>query len=347
MFEHASAIVEHVRAGRVVALAVVTSTSGSAPRPAGTSMLVTPDGHVFGSVSGGCVESAVLVRAEEVIDGSPPTTEVFGYGDPQGYAAGLACGGAVEVLITRIGPDTDDAVLQMWRAVASGRTPDAGLGVLVRGVGIGRWEVDPDAAPGRGFVETPNGSVFVERPEPPADFVIYGGVDVAAPLARLARDAGYRVTVVDARPAFARPERFPESHEVVRSQPQAHLRRLDPRPSTVVCVLTHEDRFDVPLLVTALSMDLAFVGAMGSRSTTATRERVLRDAGVPAGDLARLHAPIGLDLGASTPFETALAVMAEVVAARHDRPGLPLTRTSGPLHGTVNPSPRPATRDRG
>ncbi len=347
MFEHAALVVSEVMSGRAVALAVVTSVGGSAPRPLGTSMVVTSDGSVLGSVSGGCVESAVLARADEVLAGGAPSTEVFGYGDPEAFAIGLACGGTVEVLVTRVDPGVDTAVLDVWRAAAAGRGADLALAVAIRGACVGRTTTRSGAAEGVARLDAADGSWLVARPAEPADFLVYGGVDVAAPLVTLARMAGYRVTVVDARPAFARIERFPDAHEVVRAQPVSDLAARADRPSTVVCVLTHEDRFDVPVLVEALRRGGAFVGAMGSRSTTAARRRRLQAAGLTPTDLDRLHAPIGLDLGGRSAHETAIAIMAEVIAARHGHDGRPLRESDGPLHAHVTLSARPATPDRG
>lgn len=325
MFEHATVILAERAAGRPVALAVVTSIGGSAPRPVGTSLVVTDDGRVLGSVSGGCVESDVVSRAEQALAGGAPGTEVYGYGDPEGFAVGLACGGTVEVVVTTIDDTTDPAVLS---ALDSG---DRAIAIDLTGSDVGRLRV-VEAAAGVSRVDDEHGSRLVAGPDDEADFLIYGGVDVAAPLATLARLAGYRVTVVDARPAFAHPDRFPDAHAVVRSQPVRHLRAQPDRPTTVVCVLTHEDRFDVPALAEALGRRAAFVGAMGSRATTAARERRLREAGVRDADLARLHAPIGLDLGGRSASETALAIMAEVVADRHGRAGGPLRFGTGALH---------------
>lgn len=341
MFEHAATIAAEIKSARPVAVAVVTSVTGSAPRPVGTTMVLTTDGRVAGSVSGGCVESAVLARAEEVLHGATPTTEVFGFGDAEAFAVGLACGGTVEVLVTRVDRTTDDTVIAVWRAVARGDVPEAGIVVDLDGPSVGQWRLDPEAAPGTTWIASDEAARLVARPPEPADFLIYGGVDVADPLARLARAGGYRVTVVDARPAFAGAARFPAAHAVVRRQPVDDLRERPDRPDTVICVLTHEDRFDLPLLREALTRDAAFVGAIGSRATARGREVTLLEAGLSPAEVSRLHAPLGLDLGGRSAFETALSVMAEVVAAAHGRRGGPLRDGTGPLHEPTVPAPQP------
>lgn len=368
VFEHARLIVDEVASGRPVALAVVVSVSGSAPRPVGTSMVVTQAGRVLGSLSGGCVESAVVQVAIEVVAGAPAATEVFGYSDAEALSVGLMCGGAVEVLVLRVDHNTPGDVLALWRAVAEARgaagaagaeiipaaestesspadptdRPDsatAGLGrgltVRVTGERIGTLSTESHAPVGPARIDDHADSRLICPPPRSAPFLIYGGVDIAGPLATLARMAGYRVTVCDARPVFADPARFPDAHEVVRKHPAAHLREQPDDPTAVICVLTHEDRFDVPLLVEALRRSAAYVGAMGSRSTSARRTQLLAAEGITPAALARLHAPIGLDLGGCDANDTALAILAEVIANRNGRSGGRLRQGSGPLHTAV------------
>lgn len=335
MFEHARLIVDEVDAGRPVALAVVISVSGSAPRPVGTSMVVTAAGRVRGSLSGGCVESAVVQVAIDVVAGASATTEVFGYTDAEAFSVGLMCGGAVEVIVLPIDAATPAEVLDLYRSVAEDHESEAALAVRVAGTGVGTLTRETPAGVGPTRIDEPDRSRLVCPAPRAAPFLIYGGVDIAGPLATLARLAGHRVTVCDARPVFADPARFPDAHEVVRMQPVTHLRAQPDDPAAVICVLTHEDRFDVPLLIEALGRRAAYVGAMGSRSTSERRRQLLVDHGVAASDLERLHAPIGLDLGGSTPYETALAILAEVVAARNGRSGGRLRQGSGPLHAVA------------
>ncbi len=172
--------------------------------------------------------------------------------------------------------------------------------------------------------------------------VIFGAVAFAGALSAAAALLGYRVSVCDPRTPFATPERFPAAHEVVAEWPSDYLARLDVDERTVVCVLSHDARTDVPLLGLALSLPVAYVGALGSRRTHEERTRMLRDAGVGEGELARLHSPIGLDLGAATPEETAVSILAEVIAARSGRDARPLGETSGPIHAGADRGAAPA-----
>lgn len=350
VYEHARVIVEEMSAGRAVALAVVVSISGSAPRPVGTSMVVTRSGQVFGSLSGGCVESAVVQVANEVAAGAPPATEVFGYSDSEALSVGLMCGGAVEVIVLRVDETTPADVLEVWRAAArADRSPDPvptdrALALEVAGDRLGALSSVSAIPTGPIRVDDADGSRLVCPVPRRPPFLIYGGVDIAGPLAEIARLTGYRVTVCDARPVFADPARFPAADEVVRAQPAAHLAGQPDDPAAVICVLTHEDRFDIPLLTEALSRRAAYVGAMGSRATCARREHLLLEGGVTPDALARLHAPIGLDLGGSSPQDTALAIIAEVVAVRHGRSGGRLRVGSGPLHAAAGVSRVPPAR---
>ncbi|MGN6722352.1 MAG: XdhC family protein [Marmoricola sp.] len=346
-----------------VALATVVSTTGSAPRPTGTLMAVAADGSVAGSLSGGCVEGAVHAIALEVIESGVPELHTFGYADADAFATGLTCGGRIEVFIERM-QAADDLVeaIADHRPVASAVVidhPDAAL----RGT---RWTIPGPAATSsleqavradaRALIEAGatseltygvNGErvgddvrVLITTWAAPPRLIVFGAVDFAAALARIAPMMGYRVTVCDARPTFATAERFP-GVEVVVDWPHRYLAReaeaggLDRR--TAVCVLTHDPKFDAPALETALALDLAYVGAMGSRRAHDERIARLEDAGVSAAALARLHSPIGLDLGAATPEETAVAILSEILLTRNHTSGQPLSRTAGHIH----PSPQP------
>lgn len=387
-------------AGTQAALATVIDVEGSAPHPAGTSMLVTAGGAVVGSVSGGCVEGAVLETAAEVVRTGRAARVRYGISDDAAYGLGLTCGGQIEVLLAPVPADpVTRAALEAaagggraGTAVVAGPEPLRGLAVpLADGApwasqgpglgadGLGRARPDPLAraraatavlAPdhpaagilteahlaslggadlgrvaaearaavdaGRtGLVNVECGAetleLFCESVVPPARFVVCGANQYAVALAEAAAWAGYAVTVVDARPAFATPDRFPAA-EVVRAWPHDFLAGADVDERTVLCVLTHDPKFDVPLLRAALTRPLAYVGAMGSRRTHEERVAALRDAGVGPRELDRLHSPIGLDLGASTPQETALAILAEVVAARTGASGAELRHLTGPVH---------------
>lgn len=353
--------------GAPFALATVVATWSSAPRGPGARMLVRTDGTAVGSLTGGCVEADVHARALEVLDGGSAQLVRYGVSDDDAGAVGLTCGGTVDVFVQRV--DDVGALRVFSRSVGDGvpvalatvvahDDGPAGAAVVVGRDGVlagstGSTRLDDalahDAAGLLAVGRTEeltygdDGSrqgvgirVLVEVVAAPPRLIIAGVTDFAAATATLAGFLGYRVTLCDARAAFATHERFPDVHEVVVDRPDHYLTaelaqgRVDAK--TVVLVLTHEPRFDEPLLEVALEADLAFVGAMGSRRTHAHRLRRLRDRGVSAQALARMRSPLGLDLGGRTPRETALSVLAEVVAAREGGSGAPLTSTAGPLH---------------
>lgn len=355
-----------------VAVATVVGTSGSAPRQPGATMVVAADGRIAGSVSGGCVEAAVVDLAETTLASGVPTLRTFGFAADDLFDVGLTCGGRIEVLVQRL-DDVED-VASVHDRVGSGRAvavvtllehpDDARTGERLVVVDDAGEIADPDGTSGasglgRTLVERaramlavgttgevhcgPDGSplsagvrAFVQTWTPPPRMIVLGAVDFARALAGAARFLGYEVTVCDARPAFTTAERFPDAHRVVVDWPHRYLDaevaagRVDAR--TAVCVLTHDARFDVPTLTRALRLPLAYVGAMGSRRTHEERLLQLRDAGTTEAELERLHSPIGLDLGARTPEETAVSILAEVVAVRRGGSGRGLGETDGPIH---------------
>ncbi|MGW5684685.1 XdhC family protein [Nonomuraea sp. NPDC003754] len=348
MFE----LLEQLRAwaatGRPFAVASVVSTTGSAPRPAGAALAVSADGEAVGSVSGGCVEGAVYELCLRVAADGVPVRQTFGYSDDDAFAVGLTCGGIIEVLVWP-SPRLLERVRQGER-VALARTLDGTAGAVVvwpdRHEG-GTGDDERDAvvvaetramldAGLTGVREVGCGErrveVFVESHTPPPRMLIFGAIDFAAALTRAGRLLGYHVTVCDARPVFATRRRFPDAHEVVVDWPHRYLAGTEVDSRTVVAVLTHDAKFDVPLLEVALRTNAAYVGAMGSRRTHADRLRRLREQGLTEQELGRLRSPIGLDLGARTPEETAVSIVAEIVAARRGGSGLPLSRTGGPIH---------------
>ncbi|WP_129843102.1 XdhC/CoxI family protein [Streptomyces sp. RFCAC02] len=355
MLELAGTLRRWTAEGRDWAAATVTAVRGSAPRLPGATLAVAADGAVAGSVSGGCVEAAVHDLCRTALERGRRVARAFGPAGDDPFAPALTCGGGIEVLVTpvRAADPERPVVAAALDAAAAGRPaalvrPVTGTGaggaLLVRPgepvagtLGAGR-AADHVAAreaaallrAGRtGTVRVPHGTLFVEASLPPPRLLVFGAVDFAAALVTAGTFLGHRVTVCDARPVFTTPERFPGAAEVVTEWPHRYLDREAPRldPRTAVCVLTHDARFDVPLLTRALALPLAYVGAMGSRRTHAARVRALRDAGVTEGALARLRSPIGLDLGARTPQETALSIAAEIVALRHGGTGAPLTGT--------------------
>lgn len=327
MFDIAGALLDVVETGRRAAVATVIHVRGSAPRPAGASMAVLDDGSVVGSVSGGCVEGAVYEAALGVLAGGPPVRERFGISDEVALGVGLTCGGEIEVLVALL--PAEGPWLGPLRAAHEGLA--ASLNLVVGGPPalVGTFVTDDVA-------EDTGAEVFRELAQPPARLIVCGANDFGVALTEVAAFVGYSVTVCDARPVFATPERFPRARDVVVSWPHTYLagelarETIDAR--TVVCVLTHDPKFDVPLLAAALRMPVGFVGAMGSRQTHEDRVGALVDVGTTEDELARLHSPIGLDIGGSTPQETAVAILAEILAVRSGSSGLPLRALDGPVH---------------
>jgi xanthine dehydrogenase accessory factor len=368
------------REARPFALATVVQVSGSAPLPPGTSLAVGIDGEVVGSVSGGCVEGAVYDLCHQMLqDGGGPARAQFGYSDDNAFAVGLTCGGEIDVLVQRVEPADlphltaalDEAVRGRPVAVAQvvdgpaellGRTLtllgdgsayDGTLGsesedravvaqarALLRAGRTARVDVggDPDTCPSKL-------SVLVHTHAAPPRMLIFGAVDFSAALSQAGSFLGYRVTVCDARPVFATAARFPYADEVVVDWPHRYLAATEVDARTAICVLTHDAKFDIPVLGLALSLPVGYIGAMGSRRTHEDRNQRLREAGVTTAQLIRLNSPIGLDLGAYTPEETAISITAEIIAHSNRATGVPLSRHTGPIHRSdpAAPMPAPAT----
>ncbi|MEU9579069.1 XdhC family protein [Streptomyces chilikensis] len=355
--------------GRDFAVATVVAVGGSAPRTPGAALAVDTEGEAVGSVSGGCVEGAVHDLCLRALEDGRTVRESFGYADADGIAVGLTCGGTVEVLVVpvRVG----DPVREVYAAAvaAAVRREPSAVARIVEGPGelLGRaLLVRADGAVSGGFDRGPELdrtvaaeagalldagrtgcvveigeqgsrcgaplSLLVEASTPPPRMIVFGAVDFAAALARAGRFLGFHVTVCDARAVFATERRFPEADEVVVEWPHRYLENTAVDSRTVLCVLTHDPKFDVPLLTRALDLNVAYVGAMGSRRTHLDRLARLREEGVTEGALARLRSPIGLDLGARTPEETALSIAAEIVACRRGGTGVPLTGATVPIH---------------
>jgi xanthine dehydrogenase accessory factor len=358
--------------GGPVGMATVVATWKSAPRPAGAVMLVGPDGTATGSVSGGCVEGAVYELAKEVADTGTPVLQRYGVSDDDAFAVGLTCGGIIDVYVERVdrsGFPELGAVADAIRAhtpvavvtciSTTGDDPERRTGRRlvvwadrVDGT-LGAARLDDAAADdargllaaGRtgtlhyGYDGQRRGdelTLFVASYAPPPRMIVFGAIDFAAAVARIGSFLGYHVTVCDARPVFATARRFPEADEVVVDWPhrylaaQAEAKAIDER--TVLCVLTHDPKFDGPLLEVALRLPVAYVGAMGSRRTHEDRLARLREAGLDEEELARLASPLGLDLGARTPEETAVSIAAEIIAARWGGTGSRLTGLRGRIH---------------
>ncbi|KUN88755.1 XdhC family protein [Streptomyces griseoruber] len=368
MLDIAEELVRWVEQGRDFAVATVVAVGGSAPRRPGATLAVDADGTAIGSVSGGCVEGAVYDLCREALADGGTVLERFGYSDDDAFAVGLTCGGVIDILVTPVragDPVRAVAEAALATAAAGGR---AALARVVTGPAdlVGRaLLVRPDGSYDGGFGDRPEldrtvaaeaaalldagrtgtleigeqGSrcgapltVLVESSVPPPRMIVFGAIDFAAALVRVGKFLGHHVTVCDARPVFATRARFPEADEIVVEWPHRYLERTEVDARTVLCVLTHDAKFDVPLLRLALRLPVAYVGAMGSRRTHLDRNERLRAVGVTERELARLHSPIGLDLGARTPEETALSIAAEIVASRRGGTGVPLTGAHTPIH---------------
>ncbi|MCT9930678.1 XdhC family protein [Planotetraspora sp. A-T 1434] len=352
-------------AGERFGLATVVGTFRSAPRPPGASMAVL-GAEAVGSVSGGCVEGAVYELAHEVVAGGAPVLQRYGVSEDEAFSVGLTCGGIIDVFVEPVsretfpelgeiaasiekqqpvavativsGPGAVGARRVVWpghasRSLGSERLDDAVdddvRGMLAQGLtGIRRYGA-------QGERRLDDLQVFVQSFAPPPRMLVFGAIDFAAAVARIGKFLGYHVVVCDARPVFATAKRFPEADEVVVKWPHDYLSTVPVDERTVICVLTHDPKFDVPLLEVALRTPAAYVGAMGSRRTHEDRLARLREAGLSESELVRLRSPIGLDLGARTPEETAVSIAAELIRLRWGGTGGPLTETTGRIHGDV------------
>jgi xanthine dehydrogenase accessory factor len=327
--------VERARArGERTAFATVVATRRSAPRPVGSKLLVTEGGELHGSVSGGCVESEVYESCRAVLGGAPPELLSYGISDDEAFEVGLPCGGEIDVfveepdhaLLSRLGEVVraeqhavvfTDLATGEQRLVAQGE--EAETDALIRG---GRSKL----------LDLDGRTVFADVYGPPPRVFVYGAVDTAEALCRAAKTIGWRTIVADARAKFATRERLPSADEVLVAWPQEALARVAPDHATAVVVLTHDDKFDVPALRGALATDAFYVGALGSRRNQERRRERLLEAGVPEEALERIHGPAGLDLGAATPPETALSILAEIVATRFGRSGGALRESAQRIH---------------
>ncbi len=335
-------------AGQRVALATVITVHGSAPRGVGATLAVSEQGEVAGSVSGGCVEPAVIEEGLRAIRTGRPKLLQFGITEEQNVEQiGLACGGEIRVFVEPLADvPTLRAAVKAGQPIArativadpaAGDHLGASLVVPESGAPVGTLgdlALDTDAAaaarqrlaqcePGTEHLTAAGSDLevfYATYPAPPA-LIIIGAGHISIPLTRIARAMGYRVTVVDARATFATRERFPEADELLVEWPDEALSHLPLTSATAVAVLTHDDKFDEPALIAALNSPVSYVGAIGSRGTRRDRDERLRKQGVTDEQLARIHGPIGLDIGARTPEEIALAIMAEIVATRHGPAG--------------------------
>ena len=357
-------IVKWWDAGETFGLATVVKTVRSAPRDPGAALAVAPAGEVIGSVSGGCVEGAVYELGTEVSASGSPVLQTYGVSDDDAFAVGLTCGGILDIFVEAISRETFPELGDIAAAVDGGepvavatvvsgpgpvgarrviwgdgrssgslgsRRLDAAVdddarGLLAQGVtGIRRYGADGERLGGEL-------SVFVNSFAPPPRMIVFGAIDFAAAVARVGKFLGFHVTVCDARPVFATRARFPDADQVIVDWPHRYLAGVDVDQRTVICVLTHDPKFDVPVLEVALRTPAGYVGAMGSRRTHEDRLARLREVGVSEAELSRLRSPIGLDLGARTPEETAVSIAAELIQLRWGGSGRALTETEGRIH---------------
>jgi xanthine dehydrogenase accessory factor len=347
--------------GADVARAVVVRTFGSAPRPEGAVLLTTADGRIAGSVSGGCVEGAAAEEIERARATGRSRVIRYGISDEQAWDVGLACGGTIDVLVEpSVRPEATRAAIETAKGRTGGRaivtplpadSPPADFGLHEPGQGAApepsltvqddgtlRGSTGDPAADGdlvaaaldaleRGAsrtVELQDRSWFIEAYPVRPRLVVVGAVEVARALVRFARELGYETVVIDGRAAFATPERFPDVDRLIVGWPDEVADEIGLGPADAVAVLTHDVKFDEPAIIEALRRGCRYVGAVGSRKTQGDRRARLREAGVTDDELARLRGPVGLDLGGRAPAETALAIMAEVVAARYGGSGAPM-----------------------
>ncbi|MBY8869275.1 MULTISPECIES: XdhC family protein [Streptomyces] len=368
MLDIAEELNRWVEQGRDFAVATVVAVGGSAPRQPGAALAVDSEGTAVGSVSGGCVEGAVYELCRQALEDGETVLERFGYSDEDAFAVGLTCGGVIDILVTpvRAGSPARPVLATALAAAARGEAAAVarivtgpaelrGRALLVRADGAweGGFAAHPEldrtvAGEAAAFLDAgrtgtleigEQGSrcgapltVLVESSVPAPRMIVFGAIDFASALVRTGKFLGYHVTVCDARPVFATRTRFPDADEIVVEWPHRYLESTEVDGRTVLCVLTHDAKFDVPLLKLALRLPVAYVGAMGSRRTHLERNERLREVGVTDLELARLRSPIGLDLGARTPEETALSIAAEIVAARRGGSGVSLTGAHTPIH---------------
>jgi xanthine dehydrogenase accessory factor len=359
----AAAVAEWLRAGRRVVAGLLVEVEGSSPLDVGASMYVDDEGHIEGSITGGCVEGAVAAAAMEILEsGGPPQLVTYGISDELAGTVGLMCGGIVHIFIHEIRDEAREAALRDLEAIVDERPAAlvtlldgerAGAKVYVDAEGeTGRLGVGPllDAnasREARGLLAEGRSSlrefgedgaslgsglrVYVAVHAVAPQMLIFGAIDFASALAPLAKGLGYKVTIADPRRAFLSSKRFSVAADTVVGWPQDVLAEREIGPRDAILVFTHDPKLDVPAVQAALATDAGYIGALGSRRTTADRNRRLREAGVTDEQIARVFAPCGLDIGASTVEETAVSVLAEIVSRRAGRQGRPLREAEGPI----------------
>jgi xanthine dehydrogenase accessory factor len=351
--------------GRRFVQALLIEVEGSAPLPVGAMLVVDEDGTIEGSITGGCVEGAIVQEAEAILAaGHGAKVLTYGISDQLAGTVGLMCGGVVHIFVDELGGEARRTELTALQAHADGGA--VAIATLLESEAAGaRLAVIDDQVTGslggpelldrnvareaRGLLEEGKTTirrfgadgatlgdelpVHIRAFAPPPKMFIFGAIDFSAALAPFASQIGYEVTICDARDRFARSTRFSSVAQVSVGWPQETMRDVDLGPRDVVLVFTHDPKFDEPALLAALRTDAGYIGALGSRKTTAERELRLRCAGATDAEIDRLHAPCGLDIGSRTAEETAVSVLAEIIALRAQRAAVPLRQTTGPIHG--------------
>jgi xanthine dehydrogenase accessory factor len=323
--------------GDRVAMARVVATRRSAPRPVGSKLIVSEQGELAGSVSGGCVESEVVQAAREVLAGGEPRLLTYGISDELALSVGLPCGGEIDVWVSEPEPE----LLQELARVA--REDRRAVSLVDLEAGTERLVLDGEDAVTdeviRGghskLVELQGTRAFADVYGPPPRLLVYGAVDTADALCAAARGLGWRTIAADARARFATKERLPNADEILVAWPDEVLAQVRPDHTTAIVVLTHDDKFDIPMLTGALATEAFYIGALGSRRNQERRRERLLEAGVDEASLERISGPAGLDIGAHTPAETAVSMLAEIMAVRAKRDGGRLKESSGRIHAEV------------
>jgi xanthine dehydrogenase accessory factor len=366
----AAAAGDWLREGRRVVAALLVGIEGSAPLRAGALMLISDDEAIEGSITGGCVEAAVVGEARAVFAGGPARTVTYGISDELAGSVGLTCGGTVHVFVHELSGEQARIEADAREAIAAGRPvaiatlldgPRAGskmalIGGAIEG-GLGGPELldrsvarDCEGMLGLGASEVrrygSDGAVLgselavhVQAFTPPPKMVIFGAIDFSAALARVAYELGYEVTICDPRAPFLETPRFQRVAKTLVGWPVEAFENVDLGPRDAVLVFTHDPKLDQPALVGALATEAGYIGALGSRRTTVDRARRLAESGVGERDLARIHGPCGLDIGSVTPEEVAVSVLAEIISERAGRTGAPLRDGTAPIHSHGHPEP--------
>jgi xanthine dehydrogenase accessory factor len=323
--------------GDRIAVARVVATRRSAPRPVGSKLIVSATGELAGSVSGGCVESEVVEAAREVLAGGEPRLLTFGISDDLALSVGLPCGGEIDVWVD----EPDPQLLAELAEVA--RAERRAVFFVDLDDGTQRLVLDGDNDVADELIRSGHSKVvelhgrrlFADVFGPPPRLFVYGAVDTADALCAAAKAIGWRTIVADARGRFATRERLPHADEILVAWPEEALAQVAPDHTTAILVLTHDDKFDLPLLTGALATEAYYIGALGSRRNQERRRERLLEAGVDQAELERISGPAGLDIGAHTPAETAVSMLAEIMAVRAGRDGNRLRDSAGRIHAEI------------